>query len=405
MIFSRADKSRIAEWSFTIDRLLLMAMMSLIVIGLVLSFAASPSIALKKGFETYYFVKRHVVFAGLSSIIMLALSFLSPSGVRRAALIILTAALAGMTAVLVSGAEMNGAQRWLSIGGYSLQPSEFAKPAFVVVLAWLFAEAVSRRDVPAAPIAIGLWAVFAGLLVSQPDVGQTILISTTAGILYLLAGLPVIGAVALVGVGGAGLWLAYENFGHVHSRLDRFFSPLPFENFQVDRAMQSFSEGGLFGRGPGEGTIKTVLPDAHTDFIFAVVAEEYGVLACLALLGLFAFIVIKALVRAAEEPNAADRLAIQGLALVFGLQALINMGVNIGMLPPKGMTLPFISAGGSSMIALAVTTGMLLALTRHRADPQRLKKPRLVPTLDSIDYNSGPKGGPEGGQVGQALSR
>lgn len=389
MIFSRADKSRFAEWSFTIDRMLLSALLALLVIGLILSFAASPAVAMKKGFDTYYFVERHVVFAAVSVVVMLILSFLSPSGVRRSALAILLAALAGMAAVLVTGAEMNGAQRWLSISGYSLQPSEFAKPAFVVVISWLFAEAVGRRDVPAWPIAIGLWALFAGLLVSQPDVGQTVLISVTAGIVYLLAGLPVIGAVALVALGGAGLWYAYENFSHVHSRLDRFFSPLPFENFQVDRAMQSFSEGGLFGRGPGEGTIKSVLPDAHTDFIFAVVGEEYGVLACVALLGIFAFIVVKALIRAAEEPNAANRLAIQGLAIVFGLQALINMGVNIGMLPPKGMTLPFISAGGSSMIALAVTSGFLLALTRHRPDPQRLKKPRLVPTLDSLEYTGG----------------
>jgi cell division protein FtsW len=392
MSFSRADKSRFAEWSYTIDRPLMSAIFGLVVIGLVLSFAASPSVAIKKGFDTYYFVQRHVVFAGLASLLMLVTSFLSPSGVRRAALAILAVALAGMAVVLVSGAEMNGAQRWLSIGGYSLQPSEFAKPAFIVIMAWLFSEAVGRRDVPAAPIAIGLWGIFAALLVSQPDVGQTVLVSTTAGIMYLLAGLPLIGAVILVAIGGGGLWMAYENFGHVHSRLDRFFSPLPFENFQVDRAMQSFSEGGLFGRGPGEGTIKTVLPDAHTDFIFAVVAEEYGVLACLALLGVFGFIVIRALIRAAEEPEAADRLAIQGLAIVFGLQALINMGVNIGLLPPKGMTLPFISAGGSSMIALAITTGMLLALTRHRPDPLRLKKPRLVPTLDSIEYSGTSKG-------------
>lgn len=387
MIFNRTEKSRFADWAFTIDQMLLTALMSLVVIGLVLSFAASPAVAIKKGFDTYYFVHRHVVFAVLSAGIMIAVSFLSPSGVRRAALGLLAVSLAGMAVVLVTGAEMNGAQRWLSIGGHSLQPSEFAKPGFIVIMAWLFAEAAERRDVPAAPIAIGLWAIFAGLLVSQPDVGQTILISCTAGLLYLLAGLPVLGAVALAVAGGVGLWLAYENFGHVHSRLDRFFSPLPFENFQVDRAMQSFSEGGLFGRGPGEGTIKTVLPDAHTDFIFAVVAEEYGVLACLALLGLFAFIVIKSLVRAAEEPNAANRLAIQGLAIVFGLQALINMGVNIGLLPPKGMTLPFISAGGSSMIALAITTGMLLAMTRHRTDPQRLKKPRLVSTLDSLEFS------------------
>ncbi|NOT70649.1 MAG: cell division protein FtsW [Hyphomicrobium sp.] len=389
MSFSRADKSRFAEWSFTIDRMLLSALLALIIIGLVLSFAASPAVAMKKGFDTYYFVERHAVFATLSAALMLVMSFLSPSGVRRAALAVLVASLAGMAAVLLTGAEMNGAQRWLSIAGYSLQPSEFAKPAFVVVIAWLFAEAAGRRDVPAWPLAIGLWAVFAGLLVSQPDVGQTVLISTTAGILYLLAGLPVIGAVALVALGSGGLWYAYQNFSHVHSRLDRFFSPLPFENFQVDRAMQSFAEGGLFGRGPGEGTIKSVLPDAHTDFIFAVVGEEYGVLACIGLLGVFAVIVIKALIRAAEEPVPADRLAIQGLAIVFGLQALINMGVNIGMLPPKGMTLPFISAGGSSMIALAITAGFLLALTRYRPNPQRLKKPRLVPTLEAIAYRGG----------------
>ena len=267
MSFSRADKSRFAEWLFTIDRTLLSALLSLVVIGLILSFAASPAVALKKGFHTYHFVERHVVFAAASVILMLSLSFLSPSRIRRFAAILLLAALAGMVTVLLTGAEMNGAQRWLSFAGYSLQPSEFAKPAFVVVMAWLFTEAVGRHDVPAAPIAIVLWALFAALLVSQPDVGQTVLISTTAGIMYLLAGLPIAGAAALALIGGAGLWLAYENLGHVQSRLDRFFSPLPFENFQVDRAMQSFAEGGLFGRGPGEGTIKSVLPDAHTDFI------------------------------------------------------------------------------------------------------------------------------------------
>ncbi len=386
MRLSRTDKSRFAEWSFTIDRALLTAFMSLVGIGLVLSLAASPAVALKKGFSTYYFVERHVVFAGLGVAVMAAVSLLSPNAIRRLAVVLLGLALAGMAAVLVMSAELNGAQRWLSIAGYSLQPSEFAKPAFVVVMAWLFAESQRRQDMPAAPIAIGLWALFAGLLVAQPDVGQTVLISMAAGVLYLLAGLPLIGAVILAVVGGAGLYLAYENFGHVHARLDRFFNPLPFENFQVDRAMQSFAEGGLFGRGPGEGTIKSILPDAHTDFIFAVIAEEYGVIACIALLGLFAFIVLKALMRAAEEPNAADRLAIQGLAIVFGLQALINMAVNIGLLPPKGMTLPFISAGGSSMLALAITAGMLLALTRRRADPQRLKKPRLLAAIEDIEF-------------------
>ncbi|MBX9683366.1 MAG: putative lipid II flippase FtsW [Hyphomicrobium sp.] len=385
MRLSRADRSRFAVWSFTVDHALLTAFATLMVLGVVLSLAASPAVALKKGFSTYYFVERHVVFAVLSGFVMLVISFFSPSGVRRLALGLLVVSFAAMLIVVVHSAEMNGAQRWLSIGGYSLQPSEFAKPAFIVVLAWLFAEAGERRDMPAAPLAFVIWIVFAGLLVAQPDVGQTALISATAGLMYVLAGLSLLGAGLLIAVGGAGVWLAYANFAHVHQRVDRFFNPMPMENFQVDRAMQSFSEGGLFGRGPGEGTIKSILPDAHTDFIFAVVAEEYGVIACLIVLGIFAFIVLRALGTAGQELDARNRLAVQGLAIVFGLQALINMGVNIGVLPPKGMTLPFISAGGSSMLALAVTAGMLLALTRRRADPQRLKKPRLVPTIEAVE--------------------
>ncbi len=390
MSISRADKSRLADWWFTVDRALLWALGALIAIGLVLSFAASPAVALKKGFSTYYFVERHFFFAGLGIVLMLAISFFSPAAVRRLAVCLFISMLALMAFVLLTGQDINGAKRWMSIAGHSFQPSEFAKPGFIVVIAWLFAEAATRRDVPALPIAICTWALFAGLLVSEPDIGQTALVSATAGILYLMAGLPLIGALALLVTGGGGLWLAYQNFGHVQSRIDRFFSPLPFENFQVDRAIQSFSEGGLFGRGPGEGTIKSVLPDAHTDFIFAVVAEEYGVIACLVLLSLFAFIVLRAVIRAAEEPQPADRLAIQGLAIVFGLQALINMGVNVGILPPKGMTLPFISAGGSSMLALAITTGMLLALTRRRPDAARLKKPRLMPTIEGLEFE-GPK--------------
>lgn len=379
MQFSRTDRSRFAEWLFTIDRPLLGVLLALVGIGVVLSFAASPAIALKKGLPTYYFVKRHLVFASAGVVTMLAVSMLTASAIRRLAVLLAGVSFAGLVYVLLHGAELNGAQRWISFAGYSLQPSEFAKPAFIVLIAWLFSEAARRRDVPALPLAIALWAVFAGLLVAEPDVGQTVLTSTAAGALYVLAGLPVAGALIIAGAGSAGFWLAYQNFGHVHSRLDRFFNPLPYENFQVGRAMQSFAEGGFFGRGPGEGTIKSVLPDAHTDFIFAVIAEEYGVIACLAILGMYAFVVLRAVVRAAQEPVAANRLAIQGLAILFGLQALINMGVNVGLLPPKGMTLPFVSAGGSSMLALSVTAGMLLSLTRERPDPARLEKPRLVP--------------------------
>ncbi|MGO4682031.1 FtsW/RodA/SpoVE family cell cycle protein [Hyphomicrobium sp. 2TAF46] len=384
MKLSRADRSLLAEWSFTIDRGLLIALVSLVVIGVVLSGAASPAVALKKGLPTYYFVERHIFFAALGTALMLVISFFSPNGVRRLAAVLFLVAVAGMIAVLFSGAEIKGAQRWLNFAGYSVQPSEFAKPAFIVIVAWLFGEASSRSDMPALPFALALWAFFAGILVAQPDVGQTVLISSTAGLLYLLAGLPAIGAGLLVLAGSGGMWLAYEYFPHVQSRFAKFFGSAPLESSQAGRAIQSFAEGGLFGRGPGEGTIKSILPDAHTDYIFAVIGEEYGAIACVALLGVFAFITIKAMRRAAGEPNAADRLAIQGLALVFALQALINMGVNIGLLPPKGMTLPFISAGGSSMLALSVTAGMLLALTRRRPDPQRLKKPRWIPAIDEV---------------------
>ncbi|MGQ0457052.1 MAG: FtsW/RodA/SpoVE family cell cycle protein [Hyphomicrobium sp.] len=385
MKLSRADGSRFAAWSFTVDHALLSAFAGLIALGVVLSFAASPAVAIKKGLPTYYFVERHLVFAALSGVVMLAISLLAPTSVRRLAAAILAAAFVGLGLVHAYGAEVNGAQRWLALAGHTLQPSEFAKPAFVVVMAWLFAEAAERRDVPAAPIAFAIWAALATLLVLQPDVGQTALISATGGALYVLAGLSLLGAAALIGIGGGGLYLAYQYFPHVRVRMDAFFGAASSENFQLDRAIQSFAEGGWLGRGPGEGAIKSVLPDAHTDFIFAVVGEEYGGIACLAIVAIYAFIVLRALFVAANEPYAANRLAVQGLATIFGLQALINMGVNIGLLPPKGMTLPFISVGGSSMLALAVTAGMLLALTRRRSDPQRLKKPRLVPTMDRFD--------------------
>jgi cell division protein FtsW len=194
-----------------------------------------------------------------------------------------------------------------------------------------------------------------------------------------------LGAGIIGACGVLGLVFAYSSFDHVRIRVDRFFSAAPSDYSQLDRAMQSFSEGGFLGRGPGEGTIKTVLPDAHTDFIFAVVAEEYGVIACLILVSLFAFVVMRALVKAAQEPDAATRLAIQGLALLFGLQALINMGVNVGLLPAKGITLPFVSIGGSSMLAVSITLGMLLALTRRRPDLERVRKPPLMPHMSGFD--------------------
>jgi cell division protein FtsW len=385
MRVSRADRSRAAEWWFTVDHVLVGTILAIVGAGVVLSLAASPAVAIKKGLPTYYFVERHLVFSAVGVLVMLAISLFSPRGVRRLALFLLLVSIGGMVAVHFVGGEVNGARRWLSFGGHSIQPSEFAKPAFVVIAAWLFAESEKPHDMPALSLAILLAGLVAGLLLAEPDVGQTLLLCMVWGALYYLSGQPLLGAGIIGACGVVGLVLAYSTFDHVHIRIDRFVSATPGDHSQLARAMQSFSEGGFLGRGPGEGTIKTVLPDAHTDFIFAVVAEEYGVIACLLLVGLFAFVVVRALLKAAQEPDAATRLAIQGLASVFGLQALINMGVNVGLLPAKGITLPFVSVGGSSTLAVSITLGMMLALARRRPDPARVKKPPLMPQMSGLE--------------------
>ncbi len=382
MRLSRADRSRLTDWWFTVDHVLLTAIFVIIACGLVLSLAASPTVALKKGFSAYYFVERHVLFTGLGVLIMLAVSLLDPQGVRRLALVLFAVSLIGLVAVHVTGQEINGARRWLSLAGHSLQPSEFAKPAFVVLSAWLLAEARARPEMPALWFAVGLFVLLAGLLVAQPDVGQTLLVSLVWGAMFFLSGQPLVRAAGIVVAGVVGLTGAYAIFPHVRLRIDGFLNPVTGDNSQVDRAMQSFAEGGFLGHGPGEGMIKAVLPDAHTDFIFAVIAEEYGAVACLAIVAIFGFVVMRAFMRSARDPIAANRLAIIGLALLFGLQAIINMGVNVGLLPAKGMTLPFLSAGGSSMLAISITLGMLLALTRRRPDIGSLKKPRFAASVE-----------------------
>lgn len=376
MRLSRTDRSLLTEWWFTIDRVLLGAILVLMGTGVVLSLAAGPAVAIKKGLPAFYFVERHVLFAVVGAVLMLAVSLLEPRQIRHLALALFLCALGFMVAVLVSGPEINGAKRWLRIGGHSFQPSEIAKPAFVVLSAWLFAESRRRPDMPALPLAVGAYLAFATLIVLQPDVGQTLLVSLVWAALFFVSGQPLVRFATLGLAGAAGLAVAYSAFPHVRSRILRFFDPSSGDTYQTDRAIESFVEGGLFGRGPGEGTIKSILPDAHADFVFAVVAEEYGTVACLAIVALFAFIVFRALrlARHLEEPT---RLAVIGLALMFALQAVINMGVNVGLVPAKGLTLPFISAGGSSNLALSLLAGMLLSLTRRRPDASRVHRPSL----------------------------
>lgn len=377
----RAERSLLADWWFTVDRVLLTAVLAIMGAGLLLSLAASPAIAIKRGLPTFYYVERHLIFSLGGAGLMLCVSLLSPTAVRRLALMLFVASAGLMIVVLGAGVEINGARRWLHIGAYTLQPSEFAKPAFVVLTAWAFAEAEVRPDMPATALAVLLYALFAMLLVLQPDLGQTLLVSAVWCALFLLAGQSFRWFLALLTGMSGGFFVAYLSFGYVRLRVDRFLNPAIGDTFQADRALQSFIEGGFFGKGPGEGTIKTVLPDAHTDFIFAVIAEEYGILACLVVLGLFALVAVRVFSRQIGETDAFARLASAGLTLLVVAQALINMAVNVGLIPVKGMTLPFISSGGSSTLAVGLGIGMLLAVSRRRIDPARTGKPAFVSTL------------------------
>jgi cell division protein FtsW len=383
MTLSRAEPSRLAEWWFTVDRVLLATVLVIAGIGLMLSLAASPAIALKRELSAFYFVERHFLFALAALATLFAVSLLTPAQVRRLALVILCVSVALMVMVLLSGREINGARRWLHIGGYTLQPSEFAKPAFVVLSAWLFAEADRRPDMPATSAAFCLYLLFAALLVLQPDLGQTLLISIVWCALFFLANRPLKWFSLLVAALAGALLAAYFALGHVRWRIDRFLNPALGDSFQTDRALRSFGEGGLLGKGPGEGTVKTALPDAHTDFIFAVIAEEYGVLACLVILGLYALVASRVLLRQLREPDAFLRLCATALALLIVLQAIINMSVNVGLAPAKGITLPFISSGGSSMLGIGLTLGMLLAVSRRRPDRAPLDKSNFIPKAAS----------------------
>jgi len=250
----------------------------------------------------------------------------------------------------------------------------------VLLSAWLFAEAERRPDMPATSAAVALFLLFALLLVLEPDLGQTLLVSMVWCSLFFLANRPLKWFAVLVAALSVALVGAYFTFGHVRWRIDRFLHPALGDSFQTERALRSFGEGGLFGKGPGEGTVKTALPDAHTDFIFAVVAEEYGVLACLVILGLFALVGSRVLLRQLREKDPFLRLSGTGLALLVVLQAIINMSVNVGLAPAKGITLPFISSGGSSMLGIGLGIGMLLAIGRRRADLGNVDKPNFLPT-------------------------
>nr|WP_047580712.1 putative peptidoglycan glycosyltransferase FtsW [Methylobacterium sp. ZNC0032] len=364
---SRAEPSLSGRWWWSIDRFILTALVALMVSGVVLLMAGGPPVAERLGLSTFHFVNRQAAYLAGAMVIFLGVSLMTPRQVRRAALLIYFGSLVMVVATLYFGVEVKGAKRWLTLGPLgSVQPSEFLKPAFVVMAAWAFAEGTRRPDLPGTILALLLLPITIVPLVLQPDFGQTMLVSLVWCGLFFVAGLHWFWVIGLGGVGAVGIFVAYELVPHVRARIERFMDKGSGDSFQVDTALESFAQGGWLGKGPGEGTVKRILPDAHTDFIFAVTAEEFGIVVCMLLVALFAVIVIRALFVAQKSEDPFIRLAVTGLALLFGIQAAINMMVNLHMMPAKGMTLPFISYGGSSLLSLAVGTGFLLALTRRR---------------------------------------
>jgi len=370
---ARTDTSLVGRWWWTVDRWTLAALGAIIAVGAVLTLAASPPVAERLGFDTFYFVRRQFVFLGAALAVMFAISFLSPRNIRRLAVACTGTALVLMAATVLAGPEIKGATRWLFIGSLSLQPSEFVKPGFAVICAWMFSEQRLEGQFPGYAIATGLFLAVAGLLLLQPDVGMTLVVAAIWSVQFFVAGLSLL---LVMGIGLAFLAAtvaAYFVFGHVQARVDRFLDPAGGESYQVSRALDAFYNGGWAGRGPGEGRVKEVLPDAHADFIFAVAGEEFGLVLCLILVCLFAFVVLRGFTRVLKSDDLFVLLAVTGLLVQFAVQAIINMASNINLMPPKGMTLPFVSYGGSSTLALALGMGMVLALTRERPGGRGLR--------------------------------
>lgn len=363
---SRADRSAVSEWLWTVDHMMLAATITLMIGGVVLSFAGSPPVAERIGLDSYFFVKRQAVFLVPALAILLGVSTLSPRLVRRVALVVFVISLILLVVTLFAGNEVKGARRWISILGVSIQPSEFIKPAFVVLVAFLLSETAKRPEMPGRLFSILLAIMVSALLVAQPDFGQTMLVLIVWCALFFMAGLSWAWIMVLGVLGFVGMTAAYFLLPHVTGRINRFLDPSSGDTFQVDTAIEAFIKGSWFGRGPGEGTVKRILPDSHTDFIFAVAAEEFGIILCLVLLALFAFVVLRGLGHARRESDPFVRLATAGLLVLFGIQSTINMAVNLNLMPAKGMTLPFISYGGSSMMSVALVMGFVLALTRRR---------------------------------------
>jgi len=376
-----AGEPLLPKWWRTIDRWTLLCVLGLAGIGLLLGLAASPPLAERNGLPPFYYVERQAAFGAMAVLAMLAFSMMSPHQVRRLGVIAFGVAFIALALLPVFGTNFGkGAVRWYSLGFGSVQPSEFLKPAFVILAGWLMAAAQDFDGPPGRAISGALMLIIVAILAAQPDYGQACLILFAWGVMYFVAGAPILILVIVAGAVVAGGVAAYNSSEHFARRIDGYLSPDIDPFTQIGYAANAIREGGIFGVGVGEGEVKTYLPDAHTDFIIAVAAEEYGLVLVLVIIALFATVTLRALLRLLRERDPFVRYAGAGLAAILGMQAAVNIGVAVRLLPTKGMTLPFVSYGGSSVIAAGITVGMLLALTRRRpqARMEELLRPRAM---------------------------
>lgn len=360
------------RWWRAVDQQTVIALGILFGFSLMLVTTASPAVAARIGLDESYFATRQIFYLSIATLIILVLSCFDKKWIRRIAIIGFTSSFILLLLVKLYGYEVKGAKRWINLAGLSIQPSEFIKPFFAVVAGWILS-LKQYPDFPGFTISAVLYALVAAVLITQPDFGMLIMITSVWGMQLFVAGMPILwimlaGVFSLIGVTAA-----YTLLPHVAQRINSFLDPASNENYQVSKSLMAFENGGFYGRGPGEGTVKQVLPDSHTDFIFAVAGEEFGAIVCLIIAAIFAFIVIRGLLKILKEEDQYVLLAVTGLLSQFGLQAMINMGVTLNLLPTKGMTLPFISYGGSSTLAIAMGIGMLLAFTKRQTNTTRYK--------------------------------
>ena len=372
----RRNTTAVGRWWFTVDRTAFFCMMALICIGFFLVMAGSPPVARRLGYPDFYFVSRHQIFLGISTVVMVIISMMDAPRIKKIALIGFGVSFILLLLLPFIGFENKGSIRWMHIAGMSIQPSEFMKPCFAIVLAWIFSLRLSQPGFPSYRIAIAAYLLVAFLLIIQPDFGMTVTITTMFGVQFFLAGISFLWVGGMVALAVGGVFAAYFALPHVASRINRFLDPSSGDNYQVAKSLEAFKAGGWFGRGPGEGIVKQHIPDSHTDFIFSVAGEEFGLLFCLLIILLFAIIVVRGYLKMGREQDSFRVIAVGGLLAQFGVQSIVNMGVAVSLLPAKGMTLPFLSYGGSSLIAMAGGMGMMLALTRRRFGAPKSDKVR-----------------------------